>query len=61
MSSVFSCVLARIQYLPSRDQVGKFFEPTVEAIVEAITEITAEANPAKTVRIRSFSEVAWLD
>ena len=40
-----------MQFHPSRNQVEKFFEPSVSAIVEGIKEIAAETDPDNTVRI----------
>jgi hypothetical protein len=39
-----------MRYLPSRNQVEKFFEQSVNAIVEGIKNIAAETDPANTVR-----------
>jgi hypothetical protein len=38
--------------LPFRNQVEKFFEPSVNANVEGIKSITAETDPTNTVRAR---------
>ena len=42
-----------MQFLPSRNQVEKFFEPSVSAIVKGIKEIVVETDPENTVRIWS--------
>ena len=47
-----------MRYLPSRNQVEKFFEPSVNAIVEGIKNIAAGTDPANTVRIFRFSLVS---
>ena len=49
---MFSRTGSLTRHLPlSRSQVEKFFEPSVSAIVKGIKEITAETDPANTVKI----------
>ena len=48
-----------MRYTPSRNQVEKFFEPSVNAIIEGIKNIVAETDPANIVSIFLVLSFEW--